>query len=72
MAKLPPVGTVRLLYGSNPLFSRYSMKKFLAKKYLGVDAAPWYSGKFFSWKSAKTVDSWAFDYAESVSDIGFP
>ena len=27
--------------------------------------------QFFPWKSAKTVDSYVFEYAESVSDIGF-
>jgi len=42
----------------NPLSSRFSMEKFLAQKYQGGGvAAPWYGGKNFSWKSAKTVDS---------------
>ena len=56
----------------NSLFSRFSMKNFLAQKYQGGVAAPWYGGKNFSWKSARTVNSYAFVYAESVSDIGFP
>ena len=28
--------------------------------------------KIFSGNSAKTVDAYVFDYAETVSDIGFP
>ena len=48
------------------------MKNFWPKDIKGVVAAPWFDGKKFSWKSAKTVDSYAFDYAETVSDIDFP